>query len=94
MRYDQFYSNLIVHVKDSGVGIERQNIEGLFNRIGQHERTASENNARIGFGLTVVKNIVEKAGGKVAALSEGLGKGCTFCFSMNMPSFDSEQDAE
>ena len=43
------------------------------------------NNEGIGLGLTIVKSIVEKSGGKVEVRSDGLGKGSIFKFSMKMP---------
>lgn len=46
---------LIVHVSDSGVGIQAEDIPKLFNRFGKLHRTASMNNDGIGLGLTIVK---------------------------------------
>lgn len=42
------------------------------------------NNEGIGLGLTIVKQIIEKAGGNIQVLSPGLGYGSTFVFSMKM----------
>ena len=50
---------LILHVKDTGVGIEEQDFSKLFTRFGKLQRTASMNNDGIGLGLTIVKSIVE-----------------------------------
>ena len=50
---------LILHVEDTGVGIESQDFPKLFTRFGKLQRTASMNNDGIGLGLTIVKQIVE-----------------------------------
>ena len=54
------------------------------------------NREGIGLGLTIVKQIVEKSGGKITVYSEGVGKGSTFSFNMkmntiNQPESDTEQ---
>ena len=45
---------LIVHVEDSGVGIESQDLPKLFTRFGKLQRTAQMNHEGIGLGLTIV----------------------------------------
>ena len=91
MSYDRDHSSLVVHVKDTGVGIAAEDLKKLFNRFGKLARTAAQNSEGIGLGLTIVKNIVEKAGGKIIAFSDGLGKGSNFCFSMKIPAFEDMQ---
>ena len=56
----------------------------LFTRFGKLHRTAQMNSEGIGLGLTIVKQIVELSGGEVKVQSDGLGKGSTFGFSMQM----------
>ena len=52
--YDQ--SNLlVVHIKDTGAGIERSDFASLFSRFGKLQRTAALNSEGIGLGLTIVK---------------------------------------
>ena len=76
---------LVVDVIDTGVGIAAEDMAALFSRFGKLHRTASMNSEGIGLGLTIVKQIVESAKGKVTVTSEGVGKGSTFSFSMLMP---------
>lgn len=61
--YSVANTSLIFHISDTGVGIAKQDLPKLFNRFGKLERTASQNSEGIGLGLTIVKAIVEKAGG-------------------------------
>ena len=58
-------------VTDTGVGIEAEEMKLLFNRFGKLQRTARMNSEGLGLGLTIVQQIVEKAGGKVAVFSSG-----------------------
>ena len=76
--------NLIVYVKDTGAGIAKEDISKLFNRFGKLQRTAKLNKDGIGLGLTIVKQIVEKSGGKVGVKSAGVGHGSLFFFTMNL----------
>ena len=90
MSYSAKDCSLIIHVEDTGAGISKQDLPKLFNKFGKLERTASQNSEGIGLGLTIVKAIVERAGGKVVALSDGPGKGSTFCFSIFTPIFENK----
>ena len=90
--YD-FSSHLLkVQVKDTGEGIAPEDIPKLFNRFGKLHRTAEMNHEGIGLGLTIVKQIVEKCGGSIGVISEGLGHGCTFYFSLKMRPLDSAEN--
>ena len=83
-----------VRIKDTGVGIDPEDIPKLFNRFGKLHRTAQMNHEGIGLGLTIVKQIVEKCGGTIKVISEGLGHGCVFFFSMKMRLFEAEESDE
>ena len=52
------------------------------------------NHEGIGLGLTIVKQIVEKCGGSIGVISEGLGHGSIFYFSMKMRPFVSAEIEE
>ena len=84
-----------VQIKDTGAGIDPEDIPKLFNRFGKLHRTAEMNHEGIGLGLTIVKQIVEKCNGTIGVISEGLGHGSMFFFSMKMrPFIDGENDEE
>ena len=56
----------------------------LFTRFGKLKRTADLNSDGLGLGLTIVKQIVDLAGGEVNVHSDGLGQGSTFNFTMKL----------
>jgi signal transduction histidine kinase len=67
------------HVKDNGPGIEKEHFEKIFRLFETLKpRDGSENT---GFGLALVKKIVELYGGRVWVESE-VGKGSTFYFTV------------
>lgn len=75
-------------VKDSGVGISRDDLSRLFQKFGKLDNSyvAISTSSGTGLGLYISKNLVELSGGKIWATSEGLGKGSTFTFSLPVAS--------
>ena len=76
---------LIVHVEDTGRGITQDEIPQLFTKFGKKARSSvAVSSEGIGLGLTMVKQIVESAGGQVGVQSGGRDKGSVFKISMKM----------
>jgi len=69
---------LQIIVKDTGVGITEGDMKNLFTQGGHGKDSQKINVDSTGFGLFIVKNIIESHGGKVWATSEGAGKGSMF----------------
>ncbi|MBE6156251.1 MAG: response regulator [Firmicutes bacterium] len=73
---------LIISVKDSGIGIKKENIEKLFTKF---ERFDLEKNMTIegtGLGLAITKKLVELMNGKIVVDST-YGKGSTFTVAID-----------
>jgi signal transduction histidine kinase len=73
---------VVVRVKDSGIGIHRNQLKRIFKRF---YRVPGHFMARFkgtGLGLFIVRSIVERHGGRVYAESEGLGRGSTFIIQL------------
>lgn len=64
--------------EDTGVGITKEDMAHLFTEGGHGAESQKVNVDSTGFGLYIVKNIIEAHGGKVWAESEGAGKGSKF----------------
>lgn len=69
---------LDICVSDTGIGIEPQNLEEIFNLYRQVDGEHSRSHDGLGMGLAIVKGLVELHGGRVHAQSEGLGQGARF----------------
>lgn len=65
-------------VSDTGVGITEEDMKNLFTEGGHGVESQKVNVDSTGFGLYIVKNIIEAHSGTVWASSEGAGKGSVF----------------
>lgn len=70
------------YVKDTGIGISKENLKIIFERFRQVE--TSRLIAGTGLGLSISKGLVEILGGKIWVESE-LNRGTTFYFTLPMP---------
>lgn len=69
--------NLYFYVKDTGIGIEPEKVDHIFDRFVKLNSFAQGT----GLGLAICRMIIEKIGGDIGAVSE-LGKGSTFYFKI------------
>ena len=69
---------VVITVRDSGIGIPPERIADMFEMFTQGDRTAARSEGGLGIGLPVVKALCELHGGSVSAESAGVGKGSTF----------------
>lgn len=65
-------------VSDTGVGIDESEIESIFERYFQGERTAVHHGSGLGMGLVLVREIARLHGGSVSVHSPGMGAGTSF----------------
>lgn len=70
-----------ISVKDTGVGIARENIPKLFKIESKYSTKGTANEKGTGLGLILCKEFVDKHGGKIWMESE-VGKGSTFYFTI------------
>jgi len=71
-------SEVLVKVKDTGVGIPSDRLTSVFEMFTQIEQSGEGSRGGLGLGLTLVKRLVEMHDGSVAAHSEGPGRGSEF----------------
>lgn len=75
------YPYVLFHVTDTGVGVNKENHEAIFERFWQAETSISRQYGGTGLGLPISKAYVELLGGKIWIESEP-GKGSTFYFTI------------
>jgi signal transduction histidine kinase/CheY-like chemotaxis protein len=69
---------LVVTVRDNGIGIPAESLPRIFDMFSQVDRSVERESGGLGIGLALVKGLVEMHGGCVSVMSEGLGQGSTF----------------
>lgn len=70
--------DLVVSVKDNGLGISAALLPHIFDLFAQSSRTIGASAGGLGVGLAVVKAVAEAHGGTVSATSAGPGTGSEF----------------
>jgi two-component system, sensor histidine kinase and response regulator len=73
--------NILVKVKDTGIGISKEHREKIFEAFFQIEPMYTRKYGGTGLGLNICSGIVKQHGGKIWVESE-LGKGSTFYFTL------------
>ncbi|MEN8121506.1 MAG: tetratricopeptide repeat-containing sensor histidine kinase [Bacteroidota bacterium] len=74
-------NQILFYVKDTGIGIEQEDIQFIFDKFRKIEPGKTKLYRGLGLGLTVVKNMVEQLNGEIWLDSEA-GKGSEFYFSL------------
>jgi signal transduction histidine kinase len=81
---------LVITVKDTGMGISARNLPNIFSRFWQADDSSRRKYQGVGIGLALVKEFSEIQGGKAQVESEE-GKGTTF--TVRLPFIKAEPDA-
>ncbi len=74
-----------LRVRDSGIGMSEEELDRIFTPFEQADRTIDRSKGGLGIGLTITKRLVELHGGRIAASSEGPGKGSEFVVTLPLP---------
>nr|MBC8472944.1 HAMP domain-containing histidine kinase [Planctomycetota bacterium] len=73
---------LITSVSDTGIGIQPEDQEKIFEEFYQVQGGSTDKTPGSGLGLSLTKRLVEQHGGKIWVESEGTGKGSRFTFTL------------
>jgi len=75
--------HLIVSVKDSGIGVEKNKQKDIFKAFSQAESSTTRKYGGTGLGLSISSRLISMLGGKLKLESE-VGKGSTFSFKIEV----------
>jgi PAS domain S-box-containing protein len=70
--------DVVMSVRDSGIGIPTEKLESIFEMFAQVEEALSRSRGGLGIGLNLAKRLVEMHGGTIHAHSDGIDKGSEF----------------
>ena len=87
---DNQQSTIEVSVADSGIGIDPEDQEQIFEDFYQVYSQATGKIPGTGLGLPLTRRLVELQGGRIRVESDGAGRGSTFSFTLPLRLFDSE----
>jgi len=75
---DDATGEAITTIRDTGIGIEPDMLERVFDVFDQADRSLDRAHGGLGLGLSVARGLAELHRGSLRAASEGLGKGAEF----------------
>lgn len=84
---------LCISVRDRGVGIPPDRLEGVFELFSQVESAISRSRGGLGIGLSLTQRLVAMHGGSIRALSDGPGTGCEFIIRLPLAEGSQETGA-
>jgi CheY-like chemotaxis protein/two-component sensor histidine kinase len=76
---------ILVTVKDTGIGIAPQDQIKLFQRFSQVDDSPTRKTGGTGLGLSISRSLIEMHGGKIGLLSSEVGVGSIFYFTIPAP---------
>lgn len=71
-------AEVVVSVRDNGIGIPAESLGTIFDMFSQVDRSIERSSGGLGIGLALVRGLVEMHAGSVKAESAGAGMGSTF----------------
>ena len=80
---------VVIAIKDSGIGIAPQNHQLIFERFGRVEQHQADTQASTGIGLALVKELITTNGGHIELNSE-LNQGS--CFTVTLPTITKQSN--
>ncbi len=75
-------NKLIIRITDNGIGVDKKNLERLFERFYRVDQTGNRSTGGSGLGLAIVKHIIDAHDEKIFIESE-LGVGSEFSFTLD-----------
>jgi signal transduction histidine kinase/ActR/RegA family two-component response regulator len=71
-------SNFILEIQDTGIGIEPEAADRIFEAFEQSQRSITREFGGLGLGLAISKSLVDSHGGRLEVSSAGKNSGATF----------------
>jgi signal transduction histidine kinase len=93
LRCERQDEHVIIEVSESGIGIEPQDADRIFDAFEQGGRAITRQLGGLGLGLAIAKRLVEMHEGKISVYSEGKNRGAKFRVQLPLSSAELAEDA-
>lgn len=93
IKYRQDATRLVLEIEDNGIGIDKDDLDRIFERFYRVSRSRSRNIEGTGLGLAIVKHIVRSLDAKIFVESE-LGLGTKFMIEFDLVKIRKRQEEE
>ncbi|EFD05105.1 sensor histidine kinase [Peptostreptococcus anaerobius] len=93
IKYRQDSTRLVLEIEDNGIGIDKDDLDRIFERFYRVSRSRSQNIEGTGLGLAIVKHIVRSLDAKIFVESE-LGLGTKFTIEFDLVKIRKRQEEE
>lgn len=87
LEIDQSGDRIVLRVRDTGRGIERNFLPHVFERFRQADSSTTREHGGLGLGLSIVRHLTEMHGGSVDVKSGGPDAGATFTVTLPVRPF-------
>jgi len=77
------HHRLTLHVSDTGIGISKEQCEGLFNNFSQADSSTTRQFGGTGLGLAIARRLARMMGGDIKVRSQ-VGKGSVFTYTFDV----------
>lgn len=93
IKYRQDATKLVLEIEDNGIGIDKDDLDRIFERFYRVSRSRSQNIEGTGLGLAIVKHIARSLDAKIFVESE-LGLGTKFTIEFDLVKIRKRQEEE
>jgi PAS domain S-box-containing protein len=80
--YDSNHDDVMIHVRDTGLGVSADKLESMFEPFVQLDRRLTSSHEGTGLGLAISRDLARGMGGELAAEST---PGAGSCFTLTLP---------
>jgi signal transduction histidine kinase len=94
LRASRDHAQVVLSVRDDGIGIAPDKLQSIFQPFTQLNREAREAQGGLGIGLSLVRSLVQRHGGTVVACSAGEGQGSEFIVRLPAATATIDEDGD
>jgi signal transduction histidine kinase len=94
LRCERQDDQVIIEVSDSGIGVEPQDVDRIFDAFEQGGRAMTRQFGGLGLGLAIAKRLVELHEGKISVHSEGRNRGAIFRVQLPLKNLELAENAQ